>query len=109
MIAIKTLTMRLAFQRLNQPILSHMLRTPSRRTRALDKKAGFRPGRSGACEARLFRFTGQGNGEAGPPVHQVAACDVHEAMVYMRKCVIRTWISCALSSWPSSRSCPGRR
>jgi hypothetical protein len=77
--------MRLAFRRLNQPILSHMPRTPSRRTRASDNKTGFRPGRSGACEARLFRFTGQGNGETGPPVLQVAAGDVHEAMVYMRK------------------------
>jgi hypothetical protein len=77
--------MRLAFPRLDQPILSQMPRKPSRRTRAR-KKTGFRPGRSGACEARLFRFTGQGNGEAGPSALQVAACDVHQAMIYMRKC-----------------------
>jgi hypothetical protein len=64
-----------------------MPRTPSRRTpRALHKKTGFRPGRSGACEARLFQFTGQAHREGELPVKQIAACDLHEAMAYMRKC-----------------------
>jgi hypothetical protein len=50
---------RLAFPRINQPMLSHMSRTRSQRARALNKKAGFRPGHSGACEARLFLFAGE--------------------------------------------------
>ena len=62
-----------------------MARPPSRRTRALNKKTGLRPGRNGACEARLFRFTGQSQGEGEPPVKQVAACDLHEAITYLRK------------------------
>jgi hypothetical protein len=33
----------------------------------------------------LFRFSGQGNGERETPVKQVAACDLHEAMAYIRK------------------------
>ena len=57
----------------------------SRRTRALNKKTGFRPGRSGGCEARLFQFIGQAQGEGEPPVKQVAACDLHEAIAYLRK------------------------
>jgi hypothetical protein len=52
---------------------------------ARQEKIGFRPGRSGACEARLFRFTGQTHGEGEPPVKLVAACDLQEAMIYMRK------------------------
>jgi hypothetical protein len=51
----------------------------------LQEKTGFRPGRSGACEARLFRFTGQRHGAGEPPVKLVAACDLQEAMIYMRK------------------------
>ena len=62
-----------------------MSKAPSRRTRALNKKTGFRPGRSGACEARLFQFTGQAHGEGEPPVKHVAACDLHEAISYLRK------------------------
>ena len=62
-----------------------MSKAPSRRTHALNKKTGFRPGRSGACEARLFQFTGAAQGEGEPPVKQVAACDLHEAIVYLRK------------------------
>jgi len=65
-------------------MLSHMPRTRFRRTpRAL--QAGFRPGHSGACEARLYQFTGVTNGQGEPPVKRVAACDLQEAMVYMRK------------------------
>ena len=65
-------------------MLSHMARTHSRRTpRAL--KTGFRPGHSGACEARLYQFTGVANAEGEPPVKPVAACDLHEAIAYMRK------------------------
>jgi len=75
---------RLAFLRINQPMLSHMPRTRSRRiARAL--KTGFRPGHSGACEARLYQFTGVAQGEGEPPVKRVAACDLHEALAYMRK------------------------
>jgi hypothetical protein len=62
-----------------------MPRTRSQPTRALAKKTGFRPGRNGACEARLFLFTGQMQGAAEPPVKQVAACNLHEAIKYMRK------------------------
>jgi hypothetical protein len=66
-------------------MLSQMPRTRSQPTRPLNKKTGFRPGRSGACEARLFEFTGQTHGEAEPPIIQIAACDLHEAVTYMRK------------------------
>jgi hypothetical protein len=65
-------------------MLSHMPRTRSRRTpRAL--KAGFRPGRSGACEARLYLFTGVANGDGVPLIKRVAACGLHEAIAYLRK------------------------
>ena len=65
-------------------MLSHMPRTRSQRTpHAL--KTGFRPGRSGACEARLYQFTGVAIGEGQPPVKRVAATDLHEAIAYMRK------------------------
>ena len=83
---LKTRAMRLAFPRLNQPILSHMPRTSPQRTRARNKKTGFRPSRSGACEARLFHFTGQAHREREPPVKQIAACDLHQAVAHMRKC-----------------------
>jgi hypothetical protein len=62
-----------------------MPKAPSRRSRALNKKTGFRPGRSGACEARLFQFTGQAHSDGASPVKQVAACDLHEAITYLRK------------------------
>ena len=62
-----------------------MARTRSRRKRALNKKTGFRPGRSGACDARLFQFTGQAHGDNESPVKQVAACDLHEAVTHLRK------------------------
>jgi len=63
-----------------------MLRTRSQRAAgALHHKTGFRPGRSGACEARLFLFTGHAHGEAEPPVKRIAACDLYEAIAYMRK------------------------
>jgi hypothetical protein len=52
---------------------------------APNKKTGFRPGRSGACEARLFLFIGRAQGENEPPVKLVAACDLQEAMSYVRK------------------------
>ena len=52
---------------------------------AANKKTGFRPGRSGACETRLFLFIGQRQGESEPPVKLVAACDLQDAMIYMRK------------------------
>lgn len=64
-------------------MLSHMPRTRFERTPRAPK-TGFRPGRSGACEARLYRFTGVANGE-DDPVKRVAACDLQEAIVYMRK------------------------
>jgi hypothetical protein len=65
-------------------MLSHMPRTRSQRTpNAL--KTGFRPGGSGACEARLYRFTGVANGEGVPPVKLVAACDLLEAVAYMQE------------------------
>jgi len=65
-------------------MLSHMPRTRSERT-SRAQKTGFRQGRSGACEARLYLFTGAANGEGQPPVRQVAASDLHEAVAYMRK------------------------
>jgi hypothetical protein len=63
-----------------------MPRPGSQRTsRTLKENTGFRPGRSGACEARLFLFTGQALGNDEPPRRLVAACDLQEAMVYVRK------------------------
>jgi len=61
-----------------------MPRTRSRPT-APAPKTGFRPGHSGACEALLFQFTGQAHGEGELPVKQVAACDLYEAIAYLRK------------------------
>jgi hypothetical protein len=58
-------------------------RKPRRTDPAL--KTGFRPGRSGACEARLYLFKGVVNGEGEPPATRVAACDLHEALAYMQK------------------------
>jgi hypothetical protein len=65
-------------------MLSHMPRTRSQPTRHAVKK-GFRPGRSGACEARLYQFTGVADGRGEQPVRRVAACDLHEAIAYLRK------------------------
>jgi hypothetical protein len=65
-------------------MLSHMPRTRNQPTRQPAKK-GFRPGRRGACEARLYQFTGVADREGEPPVKRVAACDLHEAIAYMRK------------------------
>jgi hypothetical protein len=62
-----------------------MPKAPHQRVRALNKRTGFRPGRGGACEARLYQFTGQAHGEGEPPVKQIAACDLHEAIAYLRK------------------------
>ena len=39
----------------------------------------------GRSEARLYQFTGIPNADGEPPVKQVAARDLQEAMVYMRK------------------------
>jgi len=65
-------------------MLSHMPRTRSERpSRA--QKTGLRPGHSGACEARLYQFTGVAIGEGQPPVEWVAASDLHEAIAYMLK------------------------
>jgi hypothetical protein len=58
---------------------------PEARPRTLPAKTGFRPGSSGACEALLYEFTGQPHGEDEPPVERVAACNIHEAMAYMRE------------------------
>ena len=61
---------------------------PRRRSQPIARaghKTGFRPGRSGACEARLYQFTEQADDEAEPRVHRVAACDLSEAMLYMAK------------------------
>ena len=38
-----------------------------------------------SCEARLFQFTGPAHGDGEPTVKQVAACDLHEAITYLRK------------------------
>jgi hypothetical protein len=65
-------------------MLSHMPKTRSQRIpNAL--KTGFRPGRSGACEARLYLFTGVAIGEGQAPIKRVAATDLHEAIAYIRK------------------------
>ena len=45
----------------------------------------FRPGRSGACEASLFEFTGKARDQESPPVERVAACEIDEALLYMRR------------------------
>jgi hypothetical protein len=63
-----------------------MPRTRSQPTaRAGHQKTGFRPGRSGACESRLYEFTGQADDQGEPRVHRIAACDLNEAMLYMAK------------------------
>lgn len=63
-----------------------MPRTRSQRTpRALNDRTGLQTGRSGACEALLYQFTGRANGEGESPVERVAARSLHEAMIYMRK------------------------
>lgn len=77
--------MGLAFCRLHQPNVCVMPRTRSQRAQGALHKSRFRPGRSGACEARLFRFTGQANGGDEPSTKLVAACDIHEALIYVRK------------------------
>ena len=64
-------------------MLSHMPKPRTQRT--AQPKIGFRPGHSGACEARLYQFTGVAIGEGQPPVKQVAATDLHEAIAFMRK------------------------
>jgi hypothetical protein len=53
--------------------------------RERNNKTGFRPGRSGACEARLYQFTGPAPAEGEAPVKRVAACDLMEAMLYLRQ------------------------
>jgi hypothetical protein len=62
-----------------------MRRTRPQPAPPASNETGFRPGRSGACEARLFLFIGQAHGESEPPVKLVAPCDLQEAMIYMRK------------------------
>lgn len=63
-----------------------MPRTRSPRTpRAIHDKTGFQVGRSGACEALLYQFTGRANGEGEPPVERVAGCSLREVLAYMRK------------------------
>jgi len=57
-------------------------RTHSQLTSAINKKTGFRPGRSAAREARLFLFTGEKPGEGEPLVKQVTVCNLREAMTY---------------------------
>jgi len=54
------------------------------------RKAKFRPGASGACEATLYEFRGDANPMPGEettetPVARVAAADIHEALAYMRR------------------------
>jgi len=65
-------------------MLSHMPKTRTERP-SRGQKTGFRPGHSGACEARLYQFTGVTIGEGQPPIEWVAASDFHEAIAYMRK------------------------
>lgn len=48
-------------------------------------ETAFRPGRSGACEARLFQLSGPASSEGEALVKHVAACDLHEAVAYMQK------------------------
>ena len=62
-----------------------MPKAPSRRSRALNKKTGFRPGRSGVCEASLFQFTVPALEDGEPLIKRVAACDLCEALAYIRK------------------------
>jgi hypothetical protein len=56
-----------------------------RKPRALPPKTGFRPGSRGACEAILYQFSGRAHGDGEPPVERVAACNIREAMAYMRE------------------------
>jgi hypothetical protein len=47
--------------------------------------ARFRPGRSGTCESSLFEFTGRARDQESPPVERVAACEIEEALLYMKR------------------------
>lgn len=52
------------------------------------KKAGFRPGRTGACETLLYEFAGRIAGaatEAEPIVERVAAAHICEGLGYLRR------------------------
>ena len=49
---------------------------------------GFRPGRSRACEAQLWKFTGPPGvveDDAGAEIHWVAAESLDAALLYLRK------------------------
>jgi hypothetical protein len=49
---------------------------------------GFRPGRSRACEAQLWKFTGPPGAvedDAGAEIHWVAAESLDAALLYLRK------------------------
>ena len=52
------------------------------------KKARFRPGTSGACEAQLWAFVGPPgilNHDNAPAVHWVAAESLDAALLYLRR------------------------
>src|SRR5450755_4602784 len=53
-----------------------------------EKKPGFRPGKSGVCEAQLWEFTGPGKFRAEDediPVERVAAASLDRALGFMRR------------------------
>jgi hypothetical protein len=52
------------------------------------KKTGFRPGRSGVCEAQLWEFTAPSKflpGDESIPVELVAAGSLDDALKFMRR------------------------
>jgi hypothetical protein len=60
-------------------------RRPQPTARSRNNKTRFQPGHSGACEARLYQFTGVANGDGELPVMRVAARSLLEATLYMEK------------------------
>jgi hypothetical protein len=49
------------------------------------KTPAFRPGRGGACEATMFRFTAVSHGQSGPAPKSIGALTIDEAFRYMRR------------------------
>ena len=50
------------------------------------KPAGFRQGRWGACEARLYEFRGHDpSSSEEEQVERLAAENIHEALVYLKR------------------------
>jgi|HubBroStandDraft_4_1064222.scaffolds.fasta_scaffold2210988_1 hypothetical protein len=61
---------------------------PAQRSIPPEKKTGFRPGKSGVCEAQLWEFTGPSKflpEDEEIPVERVAAGSLDDALKFMRR------------------------